>query len=210
MPASTARLIVSVRKSPFSAEIAMPSTRCVMNDSRISFCFSWSALAGAPDDLDVAELRRLPLGADLRVVEHRDVERLRESPRSAASAPPARSAPSPPPTPAAPATRGERRHTERNTSTEPLHDHPSLRPEHPAPWHRSLCLLQQHLIHHDDHDDDEPDDQPIVERRARESAAARCAARRRSACRARRPSPSRGRPTRLAPPTTADAMISSS
>ena len=47
MPASIARLIVSVRKSPFSAEIAMPSTRCVMYDSRISFCFSWSALAGA-------------------------------------------------------------------------------------------------------------------------------------------------------------------
>ena len=40
MPASMARLIVSVRKSPLSAEIAMPSTRCVMYDSRISFCFS--------------------------------------------------------------------------------------------------------------------------------------------------------------------------
>jgi hypothetical protein len=47
MPASTARLIVSVKKSPLSVEIAMPSTRCVMNDSRISFWRSWSALSGA-------------------------------------------------------------------------------------------------------------------------------------------------------------------
>ena len=47
MPASIARLIVSVRKSPLSVEIAMPSTRCVMNDSRISFCRSWSAVSGA-------------------------------------------------------------------------------------------------------------------------------------------------------------------
>jgi hypothetical protein len=37
MPAATARSMVSVRKSPFSDEIAMPSTPCVMKDSRISF-----------------------------------------------------------------------------------------------------------------------------------------------------------------------------
>jgi hypothetical protein len=40
MPASMALLIVSVRKSPFSDEMAMPSTRWVIADSRISFCFS--------------------------------------------------------------------------------------------------------------------------------------------------------------------------
>ena len=40
MPASIALLIVSVRKSPLSDEMAMPSTRCVMKDSRISFCFN--------------------------------------------------------------------------------------------------------------------------------------------------------------------------
>ena len=46
MPASTARLMVSVRKSPLRQEMAMPSTRCVMNDSRISFWRSWSATSG--------------------------------------------------------------------------------------------------------------------------------------------------------------------
>jgi hypothetical protein len=35
-----ALLIVSVRKSPFRVEIAIPSTRCVIADSRISFCFN--------------------------------------------------------------------------------------------------------------------------------------------------------------------------
>ena len=35
-----------------------------------------AGLRAAPDDLDVAELLRRPLGADLGVVEHRDVERL--------------------------------------------------------------------------------------------------------------------------------------
>ena len=43
MPASTALSIVLVRKSASRTEIAMPSTFCEMNDSRISFCLSGSA-----------------------------------------------------------------------------------------------------------------------------------------------------------------------
>ena len=116
MPASTARLIVSVRKSPFSVEIAMPSTRWVMNDSRISFCRSWSAVSGARHSIwTLPELLRRALGADLRVVEHRNVERLgnhREAQRLAVAAgcaaalppcrrytPPRPRPPQPPPSP---------------------------------------------------------------------------------------------------------------
>ena len=181
MPASIALLIVSVRKSPLSAEMAMPSTFWVMNDSRISFCFSWSAVVGrVPEDVDVAVFLRLPLGADLRVVEDRNVERLRDH---GEPQPLSRSLP-------ALLARRDRRHLRIHRSPRS----PALAASHKPDRlvHQVLAgltatsLLQQQLIHDDDHDDHQADDQPIVERRARESAAARCAARRRSACRAPR------------------------
>ena len=79
MPASIALLMVSVRKSPLSAEMAMPSTFWVMNGLEDLLLLQ---LVGGrrrvPDDVDVAELLRLPLGAHLRVVEDRDVQRLRD------------------------------------------------------------------------------------------------------------------------------------
>jgi DNA-binding transcriptional ArsR family regulator len=65
IPASIARSMVWVRKSPLRQEMARPSTRWVMKDSRISFCRSWSAFGhrGAEQRLGRLMLRLGRFGA---------------------------------------------------------------------------------------------------------------------------------------------------
>ena len=77
MPASMARLMVSVRKSPFSA--GDRDAVHALRDERLENLLLLELVGGlrrAPDHLDVAELLGGALGADLRVVEDREVERL--------------------------------------------------------------------------------------------------------------------------------------
>ena len=101
---------------------------------------------GVPENVDVAVFLRLPLGADLRVAEHGDIERLRDHGESQPLRPFRRLL-----TAAAPRDTAQ---TQRNTTASTR----LLRIYAPLP--------EKQLIHDHDHDDHQTHDQSIVERRA--------------------------------------------